>query len=150
MLIVAGVGCFIAACQPGYGPHWQDREVTPVFAVTHNSVSTAFQGHVYPQTRFVLGVDEGLSFDKPNVRLTINADAVWAHDDVVVELYDGPRDTIGHPSACITGWVVPPPQPDGSLGIVESHSLEGRRPSWAVIEFWDYAGITILELLGHD
>src|SRR5262249_33420791 len=75
---------------PPSGPYWPYLPVTPAFAAKQDSVSTSFNGHVYPQTRFVLGAADGFSFDKPNARLTLNATTVWQYAPVTVALFDGP------------------------------------------------------------
>ncbi len=133
-----------------YGPYWTDRALTPVFAAKQDSLSTSFNGRVYPETRFIFGAADGFTIDKPNARLTVNANTVWQYAPIVVELYDGARDTVGDPSSRIVRWEVPPPPPGGEIAFVNTQGLGSRRPTWAVVDFVDFSGTTILEVLGHD
>jgi hypothetical protein len=135
---------------PPYGPYWTYLPVTPTFAAKQDSVSTSFNGRVYPQTHFVLGAADGFSFDKPNARLTLNATTVWQYAPVTVALYDGPQDAIGTPSALVADWQVPAPAIGSPLDFVDSQSLGGRTPAWVVVDFTDFSASCILEVLGHD
>jgi hypothetical protein len=135
---------------PPYGPYWTYDPVTPVFTAKQDSVSTSFNGRVYPQDHFVLGAPDGFSFDKPNARLTINATTVWQYVPVTVDLYDGPADAIGTPAALVAHWEVPPPPLGGDINFVNSQSLGGRTPAWTVVDFQDFSASCILEVLGHD
>src|SRR5436309_1591892 len=85
---LVALGC--GGSQPPFGPYWTYEPVTPVFTAKKDSVSTSFNGHVYPQTHFVLGPTDGVSFDKPNARLTLNATTVWQYAPLTVNLFDGP------------------------------------------------------------
>ncbi len=148
---IAFCACIAASCGDGrYGPYWTDSAVIPLFAAKQESLSTSFNGRVYPQTRFLFGAADGFMLDKPNARLTVNANTVWQYAPIVVELYDGPQDKIGDPSTQVVRWEVPPPPPGGEITFVASRPLGGRRPIWAVVDFLDYSGTTILEVLGHD
>jgi len=124
--------------------------VTPVFTAKQDSVSTSFSGRIYPQTHFVLGPADGFSFDKPNARFTLNCTTVWQYAPVTVNLFDGPMDGIGTPAALVAHWEVPPPPFDGLISFVDSRPLSGRTPLWTVVDFPDFAGSCILEVLGHD
>jgi len=150
--IVAGT-LLVASCggtPPPYGPYWTYMPVIPVFTAKQDSVSTSFNGHVHPETHFVLGVANGFTFDKPNARLTINATTVWQYAPITVNLFDGPEAGIGTPAALVAHWEVPPPPLGGPIGFVNSQSLGGRTPAWTVVDFRDFSGTCILEVLGHD
>jgi hypothetical protein len=135
---------------PPYGPYWTYAPVTPVFTAKQDSVSTSFNGRVYPVTHFVLGATDGFAFDKPNARLTLNATTVWQYAPVTVNLFDGPVDAIGTPAALVAHWEIPPPPFDGPIDFVSSQPLNGRTPAWTVVDFQDFSGSCILEVLGHD
>jgi hypothetical protein len=144
----------MAACSgpppPPYGPYWTYLPVTPVFTAKQDSVSTSFNGRVYPQTHFVLGAADGFTFDKPNARLTINATTVWQYAPVGVSLYDGPESAIGTATALVARWEVPAPPLGAPIRFVDSQGLGGRTPTWTVVDFRDFSASCILEVLGHD
>jgi hypothetical protein len=145
---LSGVSC--GGEPPSYGPYWTYTSVVPVFVAKQNSLSTSFNGRIHPETHFVFGAAEGFTLDKPNARLTINANTVWQYAPVTVNLFDGTRDGIGTPAALVAHWEVPPPPLNGQIAFVNSQSLMGRRPLWAVVDFHDFSGTCILEILGHD
>src|SRR5262245_31815845 len=152
--VLVTAALFAASCggdpPPPYGPYWTDVPVTPLFTAKQDSVSTSFNGRVYPETHFVLGAADGFSFDKPNARLTLQANTVWQYQPVTVNLFDGPRDGIGTPAALVAHWEIPPPPPNGPIDFVDSQPLGGRTPAWTVVDFRDFSGSCILEVLGHD
>jgi hypothetical protein len=135
---------------PYYGPYWTYELVTPNFVVKEDSVSTSFVGHVFPQTHFIFGAGDGVSFDKPNARLTFNATSVWQYAPVTVDLFDGPVNTVGTSTALVAHWEVPPPPLDGPIDFVNSQSLRSRTPVWVVVDLPAFSGSCILEVLGHD
>jgi hypothetical protein len=136
--------------RPAYDRYWDYPPVTPIFTTTDESLSTSFTGFVHPQKQFVFGVADGLHFDKPNVRLTVNANVVWQYAPLLVELYDGPRENVDEGTSPIVRWEVPPPPVDGTIAFVDSQPLRGRRPLWAYIDFVDFSGGCVLQILGHD
>jgi hypothetical protein len=143
----------IASCggtPPPYGPYWTYMPVAPVFTAKQDSVSTSFNGRVYPQTHFVFGAADGFTFDKPNARLTLNATTVWQYAPISVSLFDGPASGIGTAAALVAHWDIPPPPLGAPIRFVESQSLGGRTPAWTVVDFTDFSGSCILEVLGHD
>ena len=152
-ILLVGASLLFVACggsPPPYGPYWTNIPVMPVFTAKADSVSTSFNGRVYPQTHFVLGVADGVHFDKPNARLTVQATTVWQYGALTVNLFDGPEDTIGTPGALVAHWEIPPPPPDGPIDFVNSQPLGGRTPVWTVVDFREFSGSCILEVLGHD
>jgi hypothetical protein len=149
MLLMAVVMTNAGCDDDEYGPYWTHTALTPTFAANHNSLSTSFTGRVYPITAFVFGPEEGFVLDKPNARLTINANTVWAYAPVLVELYDGPAASVGSEETFIAGWEIAPPELGGEIQFQDSVPLS-RPPVWAVVEFVDFSGICILEILGHD
>jgi hypothetical protein len=150
LAIVALLTASCGGSPPPYGPYWTYVPVTPVFTAKQDSVSTSFNGHVYPETHFVLGTADGFTFDKPNARLTINATTVWQYDLITVNLFDGPADGIGTPAALVAHWDIQPPPLGGPINFVNSQSLGGRTPAWVVVDFRDFSASCILEVLGHD
>ena len=120
-----------------------------LFDCMQDSLSTSFEGQVYPQTRFVFGPAEGCAFDKPNAKLTVNANTVWQHAPVVVELADGARENVGSEATRIVRWEVPPPELGGTIQFSDSQPLV-RTPVWALVDFVDFSGICIVQVLGHD
>jgi hypothetical protein len=152
-ILLVGTSLLVVACggsPPPYGPYWTDIPVTPIFTAKKDSVSTSFNGRVYPQTHFVLGVADGVDFDKPNARLTVQATTVWQYEALTVNLFDGPQDTIGTPAALVAHWEIPPPAPNGPIDFVNSQPLGGRKPVWTVVDFREFSASCILEILGHD
>lgn len=133
---------------PDHGPYWEHQKVTPSFSVMTDNFSTTFEGHVFPDKVFVLGPEDGVSFTTANVRLTVNAAAVWAYAPIYVELYDGEESDVGKPEARIARFVVDEPALDGSIQFQESLPLE-RPPRWVRVEFADFSGQCVLQLLGH-
>ena len=133
-----------------YGPYWSGRYVVPEFTLKQNSLSTSFSGAVHPETYFELGREDGLAFGKPNARLTVNASAVWQYAPIYVALYDGRRESIGSSETLIVDWVLPPPERGAGFEVVDSQPLSGRNPEWAVVDFVDFSGNCVLEVLGHD
>ena len=145
---MAGAGCSHDDMPP-YGPYWSYEAVLPSFDCMQDSVSTSFEGRVYPETRFVFGAADGCTWDKPNAKLTVNANTVWQHAPVVVELADGARENVGSEATRIVRWDVPPPELGGTLQFSQSQPL-ARTPAWALVDFVDFSGICILQVLGHD
>jgi hypothetical protein len=132
-----------------YGPYWDHHEVIPTFTAKQNSLSTSFTGRVYPETYFVFGPDDSFTLDKPNARVTLNANTVWAYAPVYVDLYDGPHDQVGSEATRVATWEIPVPEHGEEITFVQSKPLS-RQPVWAAVDFVDFSGICILEVLGHD
>src|SRR4051794_29932194 len=122
MMGLVGATLLVASCggspPPPYGPYWTDVLVTPTFTARRDSVSTSFNGRVYPQTHFVLGTTDGFSFDKPQARLTVSANTVWQYQPLTVNLFDGPVDAIGTPAALVAHWEILPPPANGVIDFV--------------------------------
>ena len=150
LIILLWIGAICCDDDDYYGPYWSHTELVPVFTAKQDSVSTSFTGRVWPETHFVFGADDGFTFTKPNARLTINANSVWAYDPVVVSLYDGNFEDVGSDDTLIRRWEVENPPLGGEIGFVDSQWLNGRVPLWVVIDFIDFSGVCILEVLGHD
>jgi hypothetical protein len=144
--VMAVLGLLTLGCDDDdeYGPHWSDSSVLPLFTLKADSLSTSFSGRVYPQRHFEFDGADGFELGKPNARLTVNASAVWQYAPIRVELHDS--------ESAIVRWDVPvvPPELGGSFQFVDSQPLTGRRPERAVVDFQDFAGNCILEILGHD
>ncbi len=136
--------------RPNYGPHGEHAPLVPDFTAKQDSVSTSFTGRIGPQQRFLIGAQDGLFWTKPNARLTINAADVWAHNLLVISLYDGERDEVGSDETLIWRWELAAPHQGDRLEFIESIDLQGRDLRWIEIDFRDFAGIAILEVLGHD
>ena len=143
-----------AACREhehlDHGPYWEHTALTPVFTAKQDSLSTAFTGLVSPETTFTIGPEQGLSWTKDNARLTINADAVWAYQPIIVSLYDGEFEQVGSDETLLWRWEIDVPEPGEALLFVESINLGGRNLQWIEVQFPDYSGVTLLEVLGHD
>jgi hypothetical protein len=112
----------------------------------NNRISTAFEGRVYPDHIWVLGPEEGVSFDKPNIKITLNASAVWSYEPVFISLYDGPPDE----TEPLIRWEIPNPPVDHDILFVDSEFINTSHVAYVVIDFADYAGVTVFELLGYD
>ena len=133
-----------------HGPDWNNTAVSPPFVAKQNQTSTAFDGWVGPQTSFVLGASEGFSLTRPNVKVTVQAAAVWAYAPIYIALYDGAEELIGSDETRIAGWEISQPPLDGSINFTESQNLGGRTPLWLVVDFPDFAGTCLIEVLGYD
>ncbi len=134
------------APQP-YGPYWSSSSLVPIFTLQQNDISTSFSGHVAPQTHFIFGAADGLSFDRPYAKLTINANTVWAHLPVNVYLCDGPADSVYYPEHIIAQWTVDQPVEGGSILFTQMLAVS-RSPTWLVVDFADYSGNTVFQVIG--
>lgn len=150
LLVLLACSCYEKHQDEGYGPYWSYSELRPVFTVQPTSVSTSFNGHVAPPTRFVFGGSDGFACTKPNMKVSIIANAVWAYQPLVVALYDGPFDSIGSAATLIAEWVVPPPEHGGAITLSESRNLGGRTGLWLLVDLPEFSGNCTIEALGYD